>query len=282
MLGGTKGHRRKILLGHLIDRVELDALRQVADMIGPTEEPTEDIAGSHVHKTMQELTAYLNSWNTTAIGQALDDVAEAQREDSGAVSASENLETALSARLVQRLEALEDRAQQSVENLQQATREGGKTRLSETFAELAVEEADSAALWNKGVLVFVVLGIALPLSAIWLEDRILSELTGLTSLITKALIAVPLLAMATYCGRISAQHRKMAQHLRMLTAQVNSVRAFVDGFPDQVQHEIIAVLGRNAYSDPGIGGAEGAVGIPPEQVMPAIEKLAQSVKDARG
>ncbi len=137
-------------------------------------------------------------------------------------------------------------------------------------------------LRRYSVMLFVFLGITLPLSAIWAEGHFLTELTGATAVLTKALIAIPLLAMATYCGRISAQHRKTGQHLRMLTAQVDSVRAYVDGLPTEIRNEILLVLGRHTYSEPGVvSGSEGSVGIPPEQIMPTIDKLLEAVKQTR-
>jgi hypothetical protein len=120
------------------------------------------------------------------------------------------------------------------------------------------------------------------LGAISLEDHFLGQLTGAYGMVIKALIGLPLFALAAYSGRISAQHRRLSQHMRTLTAQVDSVKAYVAGLPEPVQQEIIAALGRRAFSEPGIAAAEaGTVGIPPEQVLPALEKAIEAIKEIR-
>src|SRR5690349_24393153 len=41
-----------------------------------------------------------------------------------------------------------------------------------------------------------------------------------------------------------------------LTAQIDSVKAYVAGLPEPVQQEIIVALGRRAFSEPGIASGE--------------------------
>jgi hypothetical protein len=70
--------------------------------------------------------------------------------------------------------------------------------------------------------------------------------------------------------------------MSMLTAQIDSVKAYVAGLPEPVQPEIIVALGMRAFSEPGIGsGDAGAVGIPPEQVLPLLEKAIEAIKEVR-
>jgi hypothetical protein len=118
--------------------------------------------------------------------------------------------------------------------------------------------------------------------AISLEDHFLGHLAAISSIVVKLLIGLPLFALATYCGRISAQHRQLSQHMRTLTAQIDSVKAYVAGLPEPVQQEIIVALGRRAFSEPGIAsGDAGTVGIPPEQVLPLLEKAIEAIKEVR-
>jgi hypothetical protein len=66
------------------------------------------------------------------------------------------------------------------------------------------------------------------------------------------------------------------------TAQIDSVKAYVAGLPEPVQQEIIVALGRRAFSEPGIANGEaGTVGIPPEQVLPVLEKAIDAIEERR-
>jgi hypothetical protein len=230
------------------------------------------------------LVAYLQSWVDFIIPSVL---AELTREDKKSA-----LQIVLPPSLVQiteasdslrRMNALERQAVTTVENLKTAAGEGGKERLAQTFETRGKEESDSAANWNWLVMIFVVLGIALPLVAISLEDHFLRQLTGTYGVVIKALIGLPMFALATYSGRISAQHRKMSQHMKTLTAQIDSVKAYVAGLPSDDERELIMTLGRRAFSEPGVapGKGEGVIGIPPEDVLPALEKAVQSIKEWR-
>jgi hypothetical protein len=181
-----------------------------------------------------------------------------------------------------RLSSLERQAGATVRDLKTAAGEGGKERLAQTFDDRGSAEAKSASNWNKLVMLFVALGIGLPLAAISLEDHFLGQLTGTYSIVIKVLIGLPLFALATYSGRISAQHRQLSQHMKTLTAQIDSVKAYVAGLPEPVQQEIIVAHGRRAFSEPGIASGEaGTVGIPPEQVLPLLEKAIDAVNEIR-
>jgi hypothetical protein len=182
---------------------------------------------------------------------------------------------------LRRIGSLERQAEVTIQNLKEAAGEGGKERLAQTFDKRGNEESISAANWNKLVMLFVALGICLPLSAIALEDRFLGQLTGTYGLVVKALIGLPLFALATYSGRISAQHRRMSQHMKTLTAQIDSVRAYVSTLPEVAQQEIVSGLGRRAFSEPGVAGTDGAVGIPPEQILPTLDKAVEALKELR-
>ena len=267
--------------GEIIDPIELLAL---SALIGKAQnfELSQADPEPQVIDFAHELTKHIESFEEGSLSRALDNLDRARQFlGDERLNISDSLVDAITARRVQRLENLEGRAQRSFENLQLAARATGKALLSETFSGLAAEEAESAFKWNLLVVLFVTLGISLPLAAIWAEERFLPEIEGVTGVLTKALIAVPLLAMATYSGKISASHRRVSQHMRVLAAQVDSVRAYVDGLPSEIQNEVMLTLGRNAYSDPGFTNPDGAVGVPPEQIMPALEKAVDALKEIR-
>ncbi|OKH76596.1 hypothetical protein EB72_27740 [Mycobacterium sp. SWH-M1] len=128
-------------------------------------------------------------------------------------------------------------------------------------------------------MLFVGIAALLSVAGVWLNEVDIIDINGVTGLLQKALVVVPFLALATYAGRISAQHRKVAQHLWLLGVQVDSIRGFIDGLPQRVQDEVILVLGRRAYAEPGVvNSMDGSVGVPPEQLGPIIEKAIEAAR----
>jgi hypothetical protein len=233
--------------------------------------------------SLSVLTPYLQTWVDFIIPSALSDLDEASEKSSALVIPSLGLRQMYgSQQSLRRLGSLESEAEAAVRNLKTAAGEGGQERLAQTFIELGDAEDRSASNWNMLVMLFVALGVALPLIAISLQDHFLGQLTGTNGVVIKALIGLPLFALATYSGRISAQHRRLSQHMKTLTAQIDSVKAYVAGLPESVQLEIVAGLGRRAFSEPGIAGADvGTVGIAPEQVVQALEKAIDAIKEIR-
>jgi hypothetical protein len=68
--------------------------------------------------------------------------------------------------------------------------------------------------------------------------------------------------------------------MKVLVAQIYSVKAYATGLDEQIQQEIIAALGKRAFSDPGAAGVlEGTVGVPPEDVVDILEKAAKAIKE---
>ncbi|WP_162938654.1 hypothetical protein [Mycobacterium kyogaense] len=277
VLGGVNNAKpAEIRLGHLVDRKELDSLREIAGVI----QPNPEIPASRILDNMRQLMGHINSWEDSAVGQALDDLAELQDSEPGALTISDDLRQAiLGRRGAQRIRRLEERAQRSVENISGAAREVGKALLSTTFDQLAKAEAKRASHWNTLVMLFVGIAALLSVAGVWLNEVDIIDINGVTGLLQKALVVVPFLALATYAGRISAQHRKVAQYLWLLGVQVDSVRGFIDGLPQRVQDEVILVLGRRAYSEPGVANSmDGSVGVPPEQLGPIIEKAIEAAR----
>jgi hypothetical protein len=151
-----------------------------------------------------------------------------------------------------------------------------------TFGESTMFTHAQLQHWNYLVMLFVALGIALPLAFIFLEFRYLGQTPSTTRILLRALIGLPMFALATYSGRISAQHRRLSQHMKVLVAQIYSVKAYVTGLDEQVQQEVIAALGKRAFSDPGVAGTqEGTVGVPPKDVVDILEKAAKAIKGIR-
>ncbi|MGX9672652.1 hypothetical protein [Mycobacterium sp. HM-7] len=233
--------------------------------------------------TLHGLVPLLQAWVDSIIPSVLDDLQLRAKLAGFRIGLPPRAQNVLSAyQHERRISGLERQAETAVANLKQAAGEGGKERLAQTFEARATEETTSATNWNRLVMAFVALGIVLPLIAIVLGGHILGTPSTTTGVLMKALIGLPMFALATYSGRISAQHRKMAQHMKLLVAQIDSVKAYVEPLPTEVQQDIIATLGKRAFSEPGTTtNADGTVGIPPEQVLPVLEKAIEALKQTR-
>ncbi|SCX32926.1 hypothetical protein [Mycolicibacterium fluoranthenivorans] len=230
-------------------------------------------------RTIVSLARLVYSWIDSEIPELLHqyDLSLALRDiqlDVGPMSAQ-----ALARYRNEQVAGLQRQAFKTVENLKEAAGEGGRERLAQTFETRGKEEATSASDWNKLVMVFVTLGIVLPLVAISLGDHFLGQLSDTYALVVKALIGLPMFFMATYAGRISAQHRKLSQHMKTLTAQIDSVRAYAEPLSPDQRQDLIATLGKRAFSEPGVTTpGEGSVGMPPEDIRPILEKAIEALK----
>lgn len=270
-----------LYFGQVFRPYDLQQLRDTASRVH--EELGSQPEAEAADASLGALTSYLQTWVDFIIPSALGDLDAAREKSSAIVVPSPTLRQMYrDQESLRRLSSLERQAEATVRNLKTAAGEGGKERIAQTFVDRGDAEATSASNWNQLVMLFVGLGIALPLIAISLGHHFLGQLNGPYAVVFKALIGLPLFALATYSGRISAQHRRLSQHMKTLTAQIDSVKAYVAGLPEPVQQEIIAALGRRAFAEPGISGAEaGTVGVPPEQVLPALEKAIEAIKDIR-
>ena len=257
-------------------------LEFLGDTVGRVSQELGRVEPARAEASLRALTSYLQAWVDFIVPTAFGDLDEAIEGTSSRVIYTDRLRQLHEGnQSLRRIGKFEQQARQAMQNLKLAAGEGGNERMAQTFESRGHTEAANASKWNNLVMALVGLGILLPLGAIWLEGNFLPQLTGWTAIITKALIAVPLLGLATYSGRISAQHRRMSQHMFTLTAQLDSVRAFTEDLPDASKDKIITALGMRAFSEPGVATPDGAVGIPPEQVMPALEKALDAVKDYR-
>lgn len=95
-----------------------------------------------------------------------------------------------------------------------------KLQRHNTFGESSMFTHAQFQHWNYLVMLFVALGTALPLALIFLEFRYLGQTPSTISILLRALIGLPMFALATFSGRISAQHRRLSQHMKVLVAQI--------------------------------------------------------------
>lgn len=272
------GEQLRLHLGQLVRPYDLEFLTRLAERTS-----TELFAERPSQANLEALTIYLQTWVDFIIPSALGDL-EVLAGGTDRIVAVSNPRIQLMLRdneRLRRIGSLERQAEVAVQNIKVAAGEGGKERLAQTFEARGEAEDTSASNWNKLVMFFVALGIGLPLVAISLDQHFLGQLPGTYGVIIKALISLPMFALATYSGRISAQHRRMAQHMKTLTAQIDSVKAYTAALPPETQQDIIATLGRRAFSEPGVTGSEGVVGIPPGEILPTLERVLDAIKAIR-
>lgn len=135
--------------------------------------------------------------------------------------------------------------------------------------------------WKYLVMLLVALGIALRLALIFLEFRYLGQTPSTTSILLRALIGLPMFALATYSGRISAAPQALPAHESACRADLicQGLRHWFRRAGSARGHP---ALGKRAFSDPGVAGAqEGTVGVPPEDVVDILEKAAKAIKETR-
>lgn len=143
-------------------------------------------------------------------------------------------------------------AKNQLASIKDITETSGRVHLSGTFESTAKSALRGSRLWNFAVAICVIIGIALPTIILSNEENVLTALHGTAGFIIKALTGIPLFALAIYCGKIAAQHRDVWRHLTILIAQINSVNAYINKLDKNHRDEIILLLGKRAYSDPGL------------------------------
>jgi hypothetical protein len=136
-----------------------DTVRGVVEDLGSRPEAAD--------ASLSVLTPYLQTWADFIIPSALGDLDAASEKAAATIAFSPRLRQMYrDQEYFRRLSSLERQAEATVRNLKTAAGEGGKERLAQTFDDRGTAEAKSASNWNKLVMLFVALGIGLPLTAI--------------------------------------------------------------------------------------------------------------------
>ncbi|WP_111511770.1 hypothetical protein [Mycobacterium kyogaense] len=276
--GSASQREVSIEFGLLIDAEQLQALANLVNGASATLREYNPATAYSADQAIDSLDIVLTKWDNEVIPQALDDLAEAQRRRSWTIRPGEYVDELLSERRNQRLATQDQVADDLVERLVNLGNRGGSEGLAQTFSDRADKEEDAAFTWTSLAVIFVILGIALPVIVLSLEDQILVQLTDTTGTIVKALIGVPLFVLAAYAARVASECRRMAGHMRTLVNQIDAVNLFVAPLPKPVQEEIIAALGRRAFSEPGITTSKDASDIPAPVLL---DKLLEVVKELR-
>lgn len=231
--------------GRLIKREEIHALRSRAEDVGSYIRTAE--ANSDKISHIRAFGDILGGWKTTALWPVADLIDRTTDVYMFPTVVSELLSEASYARI----STIEDSAKQRLNEIERITSKAGQGGLAAAFTDARDEARRGARYWTGGVFICVLLGIALPVYALSLDIDALKQLTGLAGLLIKALSGLPLFALAAFSGHVAAQHRETARHWSILTAQIKSVQAYSNELPDQQRLDLMFILGKRAFSDPG-------------------------------
>lgn len=180
-----------------------------------------------------------------------------------------------------RVTEIEDIAERSLESIRAAAHGVGVGRLAKDFEAGRNSENKGAMLWTTGVFLCVAAAVSLPLLILSVDTHLLNQVSGPAAVVVKALIGLPFLGLAGYCARIASHHREAARHLAILTTQMDALRAYVTGLPDEDQREITMVLGRRAFSNPDLDARDsGHLNALPDDAVKVLEKAVDLAKDA--
>jgi len=232
---------------------------------------------------LMEFTTTLKGFRSAEIDPAiriLQDLSADQ--DHMEVSLGQHATSRVTQMQVARVSEIEDIAERSLENIRAAAHGVGVGRLAKDFEAGRDTEKTGAKFWTTGVFLCVAAAVSLPILILSVDTHLFSQVSGPTSVIVKALTGLPFLGLAGYCARIASQHREAARHLAILTTQMDALRAYVDGLPDEDQREITLILGRRAFSNPELGTRDsGRVNALPDDAVKVLEKAVDLAKEAR-
>lgn len=136
-------------------------------------------------------------------------------------------------------------AEESAARAREAAGDTGTHVLAGGFQAVTTKEKDAADRYRWATILLLL--VSAGESAYFALD---AEGLETPQLLARLTIAVPLLALAAYLGRESAQHRQFSNSYRFTAVQLQSVAAFADMLPDDRGYELIHDLGKAVYTGP--------------------------------
>ncbi|MDO3127976.1 hypothetical protein P5V43_12765 [Mycobacteroides abscessus subsp. bolletii] len=257
------------LFGKLVAPRELSSLRSQSEI---TQSYIGTSTDSKVIAHIRDFGDFLSDWRVNALNPA----AEYLRS---AIVAIEKVRgsTNLPPKVMDLItESAVRRLNQNVALSDRATTAAGQQGLAKAFVEASEKSKNGAIAWTIGVFACVAAGIGLPIWALSIDGPILAHMTGSPGIVARILIGLPTLALAAYCGHIAAQHRETARHMDILTAQLNSVGAYSNELPDEKRLELLMLLGKRTFSDPGfVLRDKGNLTYVPDDTLELLKKLSE-------
>jgi hypothetical protein len=224
--------------------------------------------------TIAAFDLYLAGWQRQYLNPVLDEILSMTAdEERYRVEVSNAFERVLFQRQTQRIQELAQQAEKTVDDIKDAGYDAGSGRIARSFADAAESEHNRSRFWTRSVFICLGLGVALSFAAVSIETDFFSKMPGIGGIIARALIGTPFYVAAAYCARIAAHHRQADRYFTILTAQINTVGAYVTKLPEDEQHELIMMLGKHAFSSPELKNVDkGKLTVVPKDVRPIIDK----------
>ncbi|MBN7560484.1 hypothetical protein [Mycobacteroides abscessus] len=225
---------------------------------------------------------FLEEWQAAAIPPALLDLRKnVLNSDTYDAEISAFLQDQITAAQMANLDRIEQSAVNTLKHIDTAAGKVGSKSLAKGFVDQRNKEGRRARWWTGGVVASIASGIGLPALILTTDELVFTELDGTTGMIIKALVGLPMFALAAYCGRISSQHRETERYLSILATQIDTVQAYADQLPESYRPQMIIDLGKRAFADPGFPTVDkGKAEMIPDDVMQLLNKALDIAKNS--
>lgn len=260
--------------GNLLPPEEIRALKSQTEVTASSLSTAS--ADSAMLANIDSYGKYLHDWWRIAVSPTADLVNRATTSTSqvtvGAI-VSMPLSAVLEEERGRRAAEMSRELESALKDAKTATTAVGAGELTKAFDDVREQAVTGARLWTTAVFLCVLAGIAIPVLALKADWAVLTELEGLTGVVIKSLLGLPLFALAGYSGHIAAQHRETARHLTVLVAQIKSVQAYANELPSTHKLALMSKLGDRAFADPGFTLQERGIALIPEGTPQALSQI---------
>ncbi len=260
----------------LIPRFQIDSI--LNDISTTLEELLGDPSPNQIIDSLIRFRELLRSVEERSYPETFEAIMWARRHLGGyEIRMTQGLSQALNSYVLRKSE---DYAQASVKNLQGLSGKGASIEQKKTVLELSKDEATLSKSWTAGVFGFVTLGILAPIIVFSFDVQI-SNVASWAGVLIKLAISLPLFGIAAYCGRVAAQHRELARHMKLLAVQIDTIEPYIEKMNDQQKSEMRMFLGRRLFSSVDLEVKDsGNISVIPTEVIPLLEKAMDIGKDA--
>jgi hypothetical protein len=138
-----------------------------------------------------------------------------------------------------RVEEERERAESLVQEVGDLANEGASRHLAKEYAAQAKQEEDAA---NKYQGWAIGLGALAAIATAVIAYFAFTREHGTGAVLTKAALALPIVAFAAYVARLAAVHRKQAWRWRHIELQIRTANPFVSPLQDDQRRLLIAAL----------------------------------------
>jgi hypothetical protein len=159
-----------------------------------------------------------------------------------------------------------DRMKQLVEEVGDLAHEGAGRILAKEYADRAKEVEDKGStytLWS------IRAGVAAAIFSAAIAVVAFTQESGVGPILTKASLAIPVLAVAGYLSRLATVHRRQAWRWRHMELQIRTADPFLAPLEDETRKALIAALALRFFPGQRHSDEEGGKVDPTSEVDPA-------------